>query len=61
MVLEHAAIHAAGDRHHLVRLAGGRDARALRPRRRPRVVAVRHDGRRFSFRLHVAFGTAPTA
>lgn len=61
MVLEHAAIHAAGDRHQLARLAGGRLAPARRARRRPRLVAVQHDGRRLSIRVRVALGPSPSA
>ena len=60
VVLEHAAIHAAGDRHQLARLAGGRHAPGRRGRRRPRVVAVQHDGRRLSIRVRVALGPSPS-
>lgn len=53
MVIERALIHAAGDRQHQVRLAGGDRAPARWRNRAPRVVAVKHEGRRLSVRLHV--------
>ena len=58
MVIEHALIHAAGDRQQLVRLAGGDRAPARWRSRAPRVVAVRHEGRRLSVRLHVVLRPA---
>jgi len=59
MVIEHALIHAAGDRQHQVRLAGGGRASARWTRRRPKVVAVKHEGRRIAIRVQVVL--RPTA
>ncbi len=59
MVLEHALIHAAGDRPHQVRLAGRDRAPARWRKRPPRVVAVRHEGRRVSVRVRVVLRPAP--
>jgi hypothetical protein len=58
MVLEHALIHAAGDREHQARLGGAGGGRAGRPLRPPRVVAVKHEGRRISIRLRVVLRPA---
>jgi hypothetical protein len=53
MVLEHALIDAAGDPELRVRLAGGGRRPARWGRRPPKVVAVKHDGRRVSIRVKV--------
>ena len=58
MVIEHALIHAAGDRQHQVRLAGGGRAPARWTRRTPKVVAVKHEGRRVSVRVQVVLRPA---
>ncbi|MCU1374449.1 MAG: hypothetical protein JWO68_1735 [Actinomycetia bacterium] len=59
MVLEHALVHAAGDRQQLVRLAGGDRAPARWGRRRPKVVAVKHEGRRRSSKVRVVLRPVP--
>jgi len=53
MVIEHALIHAAGDRQQQVRLAGRGRLPARFGRKPTKVVAVRHEGRRISLRLQV--------
>jgi hypothetical protein len=53
MVIEHALIHAAGDRHQQVRLAGRGRLPARFGRKPPKVVAVGHEGRRVSVRVRV--------
>lgn len=58
MVLEHALIHAAGDRQQQVRLAGRGRAAARWTSARPRVVAVKHEGRRVSVRVQVVLRPA---
>jgi hypothetical protein len=58
MVLEHALIHAAGDREQQARLAGRGGGRARRPLRPARVVAVKHEGRRISIRVRVVLRPA---
>jgi hypothetical protein len=59
MVIEHALIDAAGDRQHSARLVGGDRGPARWGRRPPKVVAVKHEGRRISIRVHVVL--RPTA
>jgi hypothetical protein len=58
MVLQHALVDAAGDRPHLARLSGDRHAPVRRTSRTPRVVAIRHEGRRISIRVRVVLGPA---
>ena len=53
MVIEHALIHAAGDRQQQVRLAGRGRLPARFGRKPPKVVAVRHEGRRIQLRIRV--------
>jgi hypothetical protein len=58
MVIEHALIHAAGDRQQQVRLAGRGRVPARRALRPPKVVAAAHEGRRLSIRVRVVFRPA---
>jgi hypothetical protein len=59
MVLEHALVHAAGDRQQLIRLAGGDRAPARWGRRPPKVVAAEHEGRRVSIKVRVVLRPVP--
>ena len=58
MVIEHALIHAAGDRQQQVRLAGRGRLPARFGRKPPKVVGVGHEGRRLSLRVQVVLRPA---
>ena len=58
MVIEHALIHAAGDRHQQARLAGRGRVPSRWGSRGPKVVAVKHEGRRVSIRVRVVLRPA---